>query len=78
MNSRRLMRKEFINQSIVLCIHDSDFSFTQVLKTIHSFRYWEPTYEDSLNLIARVPLVASYVYRRLVDRFLILYLSIVF
>lgn len=28
------------------------------------FRYWEPTYEDSLNLIARVPAVAAYVYRR--------------
>uniref|UniRef100_A0A2N9H3E2 Uncharacterized protein n=1 Tax=Fagus sylvatica TaxID=28930 RepID=A0A2N9H3E2_FAGSY len=29
------------------------------------FRYWEPTYEDSLNLIARVPVVAAYVYRRI-------------
>lgn len=29
-----------------------------------NFRYWEPTYEDSLNLIARVPVVAAYVYQR--------------
>ena len=29
-------------------------------------RFWEPTYEDCLNLIARVPVVAAYVYRRLV------------
>lgn len=28
------------------------------------FRYWEPTYEDSLSLIARLPVVAAYVYRR--------------
>lgn len=27
-------------------------------------RFWEPTYEDSMNLIARVPVVAAYVYRR--------------
>ncbi|KAJ7949083.1 Citrate synthase [Quillaja saponaria] len=28
-------------------------------------RYWEPTYEDSMNLIARLPAVAAYVYRRI-------------
>ncbi|XP_078437892.1 citrate synthase, mitochondrial-like [Wolffia australiana] len=33
-------------------------------KGIPKARYWEPTYEDSLNLIARVPVVAAYVYRR--------------
>ncbi|XP_043692534.1 citrate synthase, mitochondrial [Telopea speciosissima] len=27
-------------------------------------KYWEPTYEDSLNLIAQLPVVASYIYRR--------------
>ncbi|KAJ4843554.1 hypothetical protein Tsubulata_007973 [Turnera subulata] len=34
-------------------------------KGIHKSKYWEPTYEDSLSLIARVPVVASYVYRRI-------------
>ncbi|XP_010555456.1 PREDICTED: citrate synthase 4, mitochondrial-like, partial [Tarenaya hassleriana] len=34
-------------------------------KGIHKSKYWEPTYEDCLNLIARVPVVASYVYRRM-------------
>ncbi|KAK4786935.1 hypothetical protein SAY86_010768 [Trapa natans] len=34
-------------------------------KGIHKSKYWEPTYEDSLSLIARVPLVAAYVYRRI-------------
>ncbi|ONK76948.1 uncharacterized protein A4U43_C02F1560 [Asparagus officinalis] len=32
---------------------------------ISKAKYWEPTYEDSLNLIARLPVVASYVYRRI-------------
>ncbi|XP_068645580.1 citrate synthase, mitochondrial [Aristolochia californica] len=34
-------------------------------KGIHKSKYWEPTYEDSLNLIAQVPAVAAYVYRRI-------------
>ncbi|CAM8964827.1 unnamed protein product [Rhodiola kirilowii] len=34
-------------------------------KGIHKSKYWEPTYEDSMNLIARLPLVASYIYRRI-------------
>ncbi|XP_042481410.1 citrate synthase, mitochondrial [Macadamia integrifolia] len=33
-------------------------------KGIPKSKYWEPTYEDSLNLIAQLPVVASYVYRR--------------
>lgn len=36
-----------------------------------TFRYWEPTYEDSLSLIAQVPVVASYVYRRFVEHFIL-------
>ncbi|KAF7835934.1 citrate synthase, mitochondrial-like [Senna tora] len=32
---------------------------------ISKSRYWEPTYEDCMNLIARVPAVAAYVYRRI-------------
>uniref|UniRef100_A0A7N1A751 Citrate synthase n=1 Tax=Kalanchoe fedtschenkoi TaxID=63787 RepID=A0A7N1A751_KALFE len=34
-------------------------------KGIHKSKYWEPTYEDSMNLISRLPLVASYIYRRI-------------
>jgi len=30
------------------------------------FRYWEPTYEDTMNLIARLPAIAAYIYRRYV------------
>lgn len=31
---------------------------------IHKSKYWEVTYEDSLNLIARLPALAAYIYRR--------------
>ncbi|KAK1413368.1 hypothetical protein QVD17_35140 [Tagetes erecta] len=34
-------------------------------KGIHKSKYWEPTYEDSLSLIAQVPAVAAYIYRRM-------------
>lgn len=32
---------------------------------IHKSKYWEVTYEDSLNLIARLPALAAYIYRRI-------------
>ncbi|CAM6050826.1 unnamed protein product [Sphagnum compactum] len=31
---------------------------------IHKSKYWQPTYEDSLNLIAQLPEVAAFIYRR--------------
>lgn len=31
---------------------------------IHKSEYWMPTYEDAMNLIARLPRVAAYIYRR--------------
>ncbi|CAA2993730.1 citrate synthase, mitochondrial [Olea europaea subsp. europaea] len=34
-------------------------------KGIHKSKYWEHTYEDSLNLIAQIPVVAAYIYRRI-------------
>ncbi|RLM79971.1 citrate synthase 4, mitochondrial-like isoform X2 [Panicum miliaceum] len=34
-------------------------------KGLPKTKFWEPTYEDVLNLIARLPPVASYVYRRI-------------
>ncbi|CAL5444220.1 unnamed protein product [Camellia sinensis] len=34
-------------------------------KGIHKSKYWQPTYEDSLSLIAQLPIVAAYVYRRI-------------
>jgi citrate synthase len=32
---------------------------------ISKTKYWEPTYEDAMNLIARLPEVAAYIYRRI-------------
>ncbi len=34
-------------------------------KGINKKDYWDPTYEDVMNLIARLPRVAAYIYRRL-------------
>ncbi|GJU27383.1 citrate synthase, mitochondrial [Tanacetum coccineum] len=34
-------------------------------KENHKSKYWEPTFEDSLSLIAQLPAVAAYVYRRI-------------
>ncbi len=31
---------------------------------MHKTEYWDPTYEDAMNLIARLPRVAAYIYRR--------------
>lgn len=31
---------------------------------IHKSEYWQPTYEDAMNLISRLPRVAAYIYRR--------------
>lgn len=31
---------------------------------VHKSEYWETTYEDAMNLIARLPRVAAYIYRR--------------
>lgn len=31
---------------------------------LHKEEYWDPTYEDSMNLIARLPRIAAYIYRR--------------
>ncbi|KAG0592340.1 hypothetical protein M758_1G238700 [Ceratodon purpureus] len=32
---------------------------------LHKSKYWEPVYEDSMNLIARLPELAAYIYRRI-------------
>lgn len=34
-------------------------------KGINKSDYWDPTYEDSMNLIARLPRIAAYIYRRM-------------
>jgi hypothetical protein len=41
-----------------------NFWWLTILCKLH--RYWEPTYEDAMNLIARLPEVAAFIYRRYV------------
>lgn len=40
--------------------------YVTVAGLLLGFRYWEPTYEDTMNLIARLPGIAAYIYRRYV------------
>lgn len=40
----------------------SEFSLAYS-KGLHKSRYWEPVYEDSLNLIAKLPAIAAHIYR---------------
>lgn len=42
---------------------ESEFSKSYA-KGMHKSDYWDPMYEDALNVIARLPRVASYIYRR--------------
>jgi len=77
-NSRRHMRREFIDQSNVLwTVYVFLIWPIKLHKHVDTFvsRYWEPTYEDSLNLIARVPVVAAYVYRRSVRIWFLIYVA---
>jgi hypothetical protein len=69
-NFKKLMTKDCQKQSkpgiytaiqFLVC---SIVAFHGVYNCYMYNRFWEPTYEDVLNLIARLPPVASYVYRR--------------
>jgi citrate synthase len=42
-----------------------DSKFAQAYNDgLHKSRYWEPFYEDSMDLIAKLPQVAAMVYRK--------------
>ena len=43
--------------------NESEFS-KSYKKGISKKDYWNPTFEDALNLIARLPIIAAYIYRR--------------
>lgn len=42
---------------------DSQFAKKYAAGTLHKRDYWDPTFEDSLNLIARLPRIAALIYR---------------
>ncbi len=50
--------------SIAILSMQRESLFTKELQNISKSDYWKLMLEDSLNLIARVPIVAAYIYRR--------------
>jgi len=51
--------------SVAIASMESTSVFSkQYAKGMHKNDYWDATYEDSMNLIARLPRVAAYIYRR--------------
>ncbi len=52
------------SMAIVSMQSESVFS-KRYAEGISKHDYWDPTYEDAMNLIARLPVVAAYIYRRL-------------
>jgi citrate synthase len=44
----------------------TESEFAKAYETgLNKTKYWEPTYEDAMNLISRLPKVAAYIYRRI-------------
>lgn len=50
--------------AILSLSRDSQFN-RQYLDGISKMDYWEPTYEDALNLVAKLPEIGSYIYAKL-------------
>ncbi len=51
--------------SIAIVSMQSDSNFARrYAEGMSKLDYWDPTYEDAMNLIARLPRVAAYIYRR--------------
>jgi len=49
-----------------VCALNSESKFAQAYADgIHKTKYWEPTYEDSMDLIAKLPVVAATIYNNL-------------
>ena len=45
------------------CAHMSKLHFAHVAAGVHKTKYWDPVYEDSLDLIAKLPGIAATIYR---------------
>ena len=51
--------------SIAISSMESTSLFSKAYaKGMNKKDYWDPTYEDAMNLIARLPVIAAYIYRR--------------
>mgnify|MGYP006284806691 FL=1 len=54
-----------IFSAAILTMQRESFFHKKYQGGINKAEYWEPTYEDSLNLLAKLPEIASYIYARL-------------
>ena len=52
-----------LEDSIKLCSQPTSKFAEAYSAGIHKSKYWEPIYEDSLNLIAKLPAIAAHIYR---------------
>ena len=51
--------------SIAILALRNESEFTKAYRNgMNKFQYWDPTFEDALNLIAKLPRIAAYIYRR--------------
>lgn len=53
------------SSAILAMSRESEFNKLYYKGMLSKYDYWEPTYEDSLNLIAKLPNIASYIYNKL-------------
>ncbi len=54
-----------IFSSAILSMHRESFFTKKYYAGINKSDYWDPTYEDSLNLIAKLPEIATYIYAKI-------------
>ena len=54
-----------IFSSAILTMHRESFFAKKYTAGINKLDQWDPTYEDSLNLLAKLPEIASYIYAKL-------------
>lgn len=47
----------------VVCMQKESMFVKKYNEGISKMDYWDPTYEDALNLLAKLPLIAAYIYR---------------
>jgi citrate synthase len=48
----------------ILTLQKDSIFMERYRKGISKMEYWDPTYEDTMNLLAKLPAIAAYIYRR--------------
>ncbi len=54
-----------IFSTAILCMSRESFMNKKYKAGMNKLDYWDPTYEDSLNLLAKLPEIGAYIYRKL-------------